>query len=106
MTTLTDQPPETASDHWTAALKFHAAGYTAAEFRSGAASEHYTARIAAQAGITPAEVRRALLDIARALDSYTAEGLTREGAFFLASLDKRFASFAEFDASARDLTAA
>jgi len=94
--------PGTVTDIPVAALRFHAGGFTGADVRSRAADPDMTWLLAVQCGITEDEAREVSASLADFLDSYAAAGLTPEGAYRLAGLDKDSCRpFSEFALAAR-----
>lgn len=85
--------PQVITDYWMAALKYRAAGRTAASLRAQAADPVMTEGLALLSGITAEQERTQVLAVADAIEALAAEGLTPEQCYFLASLDKEFGPY-------------
>lgn len=87
------RPSAASRDHWTAALKYYGTGRTAQAHRALADSPAMVAGLAFIDGITPAEMRAEMAATADAIGQYAAAGLTPEGAYFLAGLDRDLGAY-------------
>lgn len=99
MTTLTDQPPQKVTDIWMAALKLYGINRTASGYRDAAADPQVTEGLAARCGIAADEAGAELAAIGDAIAGFKAEGMTPEGAYNLAGLDRVYGPYLSEDAA-------